>query len=53
MKAIFSSRDFEAKLERSRKFNVLIGNELKNELVVTVSAVGRGTGVVGVRVKSC
>jgi hypothetical protein len=51
--AIFSSRDFEAKLERSRKLRVLIGRELKKECVVSVSGVGRGTGLVGERVISC
>ena len=51
--AIFSSRDFEAKLERSRKLRVLIGSELKKECVVSVSGVGRGTGLVGERVISC
>jgi hypothetical protein len=40
-------------LERSRKLRVLIGRELKKEWVVSVSGVGRGTGLVGERVISC
>lgn len=44
MKAIFSSRDLDAKLDRSRKFSVDIASEEKNECVGSVCAERRVVG---------
>ena len=44
MKAIFSSRGLEAKVDRSRKLRVEIEIELKNGLVESVDGVGLEAG---------
>jgi hypothetical protein len=44
MKAIFSSRGLEAKVDRSRKLRVEIGSELKKGLVESVDGVGLEAG---------
>lgn len=45
MKETFSSRDFEAKVDRSKKFRVEIGNDEKNAWVGIVVGVGRPLGL--------
>lgn len=44
MKAIFSSRGLEAKVDRSRKLRVEIESELKNGFVESVDGVGLEAG---------
>ena len=44
MKAIFSSRGLEAKVDRSRKLRVEIESELKNGLVERVDGLGLEAG---------